>query len=381
MYLLHQRPHLLRRGRHVDVIDTHRRRQPASGETIRLYGEMPSGYSRHVSNGDGYELPVLPGRLQRLAEELSEEGLPALEGAPDPVVGLVELAYALRPHAHEGRVPSYGVLLAPGPLRTLVDTTSALDTSVELIPVHDLDIKFARRFADGVTSFAVRSDDAIDYLACFGRNMADEHDLVDLQAAVGGVIIQRHPAGQVRVFGPAGVIRWNGTSWHHDAPLDAWIARLSSVAPDLPVDRMRPLLRFAVHRLGGRGIGATLIWRPTAHAVPLHRHEPLIHHAPRLRLNNIGEEAALAHALSQTDGAAVFDGDATLTALAIRLAPSTVAEQTIGAFGGMRHTSALRYSHDDPHSIVIVVSEAGPVTIMHAGIAITEANRADERIG
>ena len=353
----------------------------AGGVTIRQCGPLSSGYGQHVSSGDGYELPVLPGRLQRLAEELSEEGLPALDGAPDPVVGLVELAYALRPHAHEGRVPSYGVLLAPGPIRTLGGTPSAFNESVELIPTHDLDIKFARRFADGVTSFAIRSDDAIEHLACFGRNMADEHDLVDLQATIGGVIIQRHPAGQVRVFGPAGVIRWNGTSWHHDAPLDSWIARLSTVAPDLPVDRIRPLLRFAVHTLGGRRIGATLIWRPTEHAVPLHRHEPLIHHAPKLRLNNIGEEAALAHALAQTDGAAVFDGNATLTALAIRLAPSTIAEQTIGAIGGMRHTSALRYSHDDPHSIVIVVSEAGPVTIMHAGTAITEADRADERIG
>lgn len=211
--------------------------------------------------------------------------------------------------------------------------------------------------------------------------MADEHDLVGPQAAIGGLIIQRHPAGQVRVFGPAGVVRWNGSSWHHDAPLEAWIARLATVAPGLPVDDVRPLLRFAVHRLGGRRIGATLIWRPTEHAVPLHRHEPLIHHEPRLRLDTIGEEAALAHSLAQTDGAAIFDANATLTALAIRLAPSTVFEQAIGAIGGICHTSALRYSHDDPHSIVIVVSEAGPVTLMQAGHAITEPNRADERIG
>lgn len=330
---------------------------------------------------DAYELPVLPGRLQRLADELREEGLPALEGAPDPVIGLVELAYALRPQLHEGRVPSYGVLLPPGPIRSADGTPWSLDTSVDLIPAHDLDIKFARRFADGVTSFAVRSNAEVDQIACFGRNMADEHDLVGLQNVIGGLIIQRHSAGEVRVFGPAGVVRWNGTAWHHDAPMDAWIARLATVAPDLPVDGVRPLLRFAIHKLGGRRIGATLIWRPTEHNIPPHGHEPLIRNAPRLRLGTIGEEAALAHALAQTDGAAVFDGDAALTALAIRLAPSKLAEQTIGPMSGMRHTSALRYSHDDPHAIVIVVSEAGPVTLMHAGRAITRANPADESIG
>ncbi len=340
-----------------------------------------AAYSRFVPRWDAYELPILPARLQRLADELDEEGVPALKGVPDPVIGLVELAYALRPHVHEGRVPSYGVLLPPRPVLAVEDISFALDTSVDLIFAHDLDIKFARRFADGVTSFGVRTTDAVDNIACFGRNMADEHDLVGLQTAMGGVIIQRHPAGQVRVFGPAGVVRWNGTAWHHDAPMDAWVARLAAVAPDLPVDGVRPLLRFAVHKLGGRRIGATLIWRPTEHAVPPHRHEPLIHNTPRLRVGNIGEEAALANALAQTDGAATFDGSATLTGLAIRLAPSPAAERTIGPFGGMRHTSALRYSHDDPHSIVIVVSEAGPVTLMHGGKAITSADPGEERIG
>jgi hypothetical protein len=334
-----------------------------------------------VTRWHAYELPVLPARLQRLADELAEEGVPALEGAPDPVVGLVELAYALRPQVHEGRVPSYGVLLPPRPFLTVDAISAAVETSVDLVFAHDLDLKFARRFADGMTSFGVRTTDAIDHIACFGRNMADEHDLVGLQTVMGGHVIQRHPAGEVRIFGPAGVVRWNGTAWHHDAPMDAWIARLKSVAPDLPVDGVRPLLRFAVHKLGGRRIGATLIWRPTEHTVSRHRYEPLIHNTPRLRLGAIGEEAALANALAQTDGAATFDGSATLTGLAIRLAPSTVAEQTIDPIGGMRHTSALRYSHDDPHSIVIVVSEAGPVTLMHAGRAITSPHQSDESIG
>jgi hypothetical protein len=344
----------------------------------------PWAYSSSMLDGEARgakALPVLPGRLRRLADELDEEGVPALVGAPDRVAALVELAYALRPHLHEGRVPSYGVLLPPRSVLEPDGRLAARGTTVDLIAVHDVDLQFARRFADGIASFAVRSDDSINHLACFGRNMADEYDLVGLQSAMGGLVIQRHPTGQVRVFGPAGLVRWNGTSWHHDAPVDAWIARLAGEAALLPVDGVRPLLRFAVHELGGRRIGATLIWRPTDHDVPEHRHEALVHNAPRLRLDNVGEEAALAQALAQTDGAALFDGDGTLTALGIRLAPSPTAERTIGAMQGMRHTSALRYSHDDPHSIVIVVSEDGPVTLMHAGRAITSVDPSDERIG
>lgn len=328
---------------------------------------------------DHRELPVLPGRLQRLADELAEEGLPAFDGVPDPVAALVELAYALRPQRFEGRVPTYGALLPP--TEGLLAEPLDLGTPVDLIQVGDVDVQFARRFADGVTSFAVRFGDGISHIACFSRNMADEYDLVGLQAALGGTIVQRHPRGQVRLFGPSGVIRWDGVAWHCDAPIDAWIDRLRSVATDVPVDGLRPLMRFAVHELAAQRIGATLIWRPTSGELPPNRHEPLVHNTPRLHLDSVGEEAALAHALSQTDGAALFDERPSLIALGIRLAPSTDAEQAIGALQGMRHTSALRYSHDDPEAIVIVVSESGPVTIMHRGQAITSVDPAVESIG
>ena len=325
------------------------------------------------------ELPVLPGRLQRLADELEEEGLPAFVGVDDAIAALVELAYALRPQRFEGRVPTYGALLPP--VAGMLAEPFDVGTPVDLIPVGDVDVQFARRFADGVTSFAVRCGDGISHVACFGRNMADEYDLVGLQTALGGTIVQRHPRGQVRLFGPAGVIRWDGVAWHRDAPVDAWIDRLRSVAPDLPVDDVRPLLRFALHELASQRIGATLIWRPMHGELPADRHEPLVHNSPRLRLDSVGEEAALAHALSQTDGAALFDRVPSLVALGIRLAPSSDSERTIGAMHGMRHTSALRYSHDDHAAIVIVVSEAGPVTVMHRGRAITSVDPSDETIG
>ena len=327
-----------------------------------------------------HELPVLPGRLQRLADELEEEGVPVLTDLDDPVTALVELAYALRPQRFEGRVPTYGALLPPGGVLA-PDLSAAIDTTVDLVPVGEVDLQFARRFADGVTTFAVRDADGITDIAAFSRNMADEYDLVGLQAEIGGAVVQRHPGGQVRVFGPSGVVRWDGVAWNLDAPIDRWIRRLCSLDTGLPVEGIRPLLRFALHELSARRIGATLIWRPVDFAVPAGRHEPLVRNTPRLRLRHIGEEAALAHVLAQTDGAALFDATPALVALGIRLAPSTDAEQSIGAMQGMRHTSALRYSHDDPDAIVVVVSEAGPVTIMHRGRAYNSVDPTDERIG
>lgn len=325
------------------------------------------------------ELPVLPGRLQRLADELAEEGVPAIDDATDRVAVLVELAYALRPQRFEGRVPTYGALIAPDDAD--IAASVSRDVSVDLIDVAELDLQFARRFADGVTSFAVRDTDGIGRLACFGRNMADEYDLVRLQSALGGTIVQRHPGGQVRLFGPRGVVRWDGVAWRCDPPVEAWVERLAPVAGIADVSRIRPLLRFAVHELGARRIGATLIWRPCDTELPPNRHEPLVRHAPRLRLDNVGEEAALAQALAQTDGAAVFDAEPALVALGLRLAPSPAAEREVAALHGMRHTSALRYSHDVTDAVVIVVSDSGPVTVMYGGEPITSVDPRDQRIG
>lgn len=324
---------------------------------------------------------VLPGRLERLLGELRDEDVPALDGAPDGLGALVELSYALRPHVHEGRVPTYGAIVAPASIVVGDHPVFREGSGATLIPVGGLDVRFARRFADGMATFAVRVHDGISHVACFGRDISAEYDLVGLQSALGGLVIQRHHAGQVRVFGPSGVVRWDGIGWHHDPPLEAWLSRLAAVASHLPIDEMRSVLRFAVHELGGRRIGSTLIWRPIDPEPPGGRVERLVHNVPTLRLGRPGEAAAIAHALAQTDGAAIFDGQGALHSIGLRLAPSPKAESKIGTLHGMRHTSALRYSFDDRDCVVIVVSDAGPVTIMHDGEVITKLDRLDERIG
>ena len=330
-------------------------------------------------DAEGIDDAVLPGRLARLLAELRDEGVPALDGAPDGLGSLVELSYALRPHVHEGLVPTYGAIIAPSPV--LADADLMAVHGAHLIAVGGLDVRFARRFADGTTTFALRAPDGISHVVCFQRDMSAEYDLVGLQASMGGLIVQRHPGGQVRVFGPSGVVRWDGISWHHDPPLGAWLRRLAASAPHLPVDDMRSVLRFAVHELGGRRIGSTLIWRPLDPDPPDRRVERLVHNVPTLSLARSGEAAAIAHALAQTDGAAIFDGDGRLLSIGVRLAPSASAESTITAMSGMRHTSALRYSHDDRHCVVIVVSDAGPVSLMHAGDVILNVDPVDQRIG
>jgi hypothetical protein len=55
-----------------------------------------------------------------------------------------------------------------------------------------------------------------------------------------------------------------------------------------------------------------------------------------------------------------------------KLASSDRAIELVKAEGGLRHTSAKRYSFDDPDSLVFVVSHDGPVTVYSDGMNIIQ---------
>ncbi len=128
---------------------------------------------------------------------------------------------------------------------------------------------------------------------------------------------------------------------------------------------LEALLEFAVHDLGSLGIGSLLIHRPDDEPGPAV--EARLPTPPALVITHATHLAPLRHALAQVDGAAVFDGGGVLRQLGVRLIPSSTAEADVDPLGGTRHTSARRYSHDDPRATVIAVSEDGPVSVLRAG--------------
>ena len=309
--------------------------------------------------------PPSEGRLRRLAEELDEEGFGHIV-EDQPAMLLDELDYALRPPVHERRIPSYGAIVGPS------SEPEAWTSTTELIAERRRTVDYGdaqiRRFADGISSWAVRSVRGVDELVVFDRSAGSERDLVILAAAAGAHIVQRHPSSVVRVVGPHGVLRRDAVGWHHVPPLASWLDEVPGCVDAGHLTVLGRLLDFAVHDLGARGIGATLIHHPTGDLAIAHEQRlPL---PPELRIDLPHDLAPLRHALAQTDGATVFDRSGTLRRMGVHLIPSRTAEAEVGAVRGTRHTSAIRYSHDDPDAVVVVVSEDGPVTVIRGGTPI-----------
>jgi hypothetical protein len=311
------------------------------------------------------------GRLRRLAEELEESGL-HLDGSEALRTMLVEeVDHALRPPVHERRVPSGGTILEPrsdpatwGP-RTLLDVTRT--------PVGPQPLSAVRRFADGLSSWLLRRMDETDEWLVFDRPAGSERDLVVMVGAFEATLVQRHPTGTVRVAGDFGVLRGDGFGWHHEPPVRSWIDVLTACPVPGDPEVLAALLEFAVHDLGSAGIGALLIYRPDTASGPAV--EERLPAPPPLQIRRPAHLAPLRHALTQIDGAAVFDGDGTLRQLGVRLVPSPAAERTVEPLGGMRHTSARRYSHDDQVATVIAVSEDGPVSVLRHGRILGRSDR------
>jgi len=314
------------------------------------------------------------GRLRRLAEELEEGGLvlPTDDGHRAMVID--EIDHALRPVIHERRVVSSGTVIAPA--SDPATWEAGTDLEITHKPLRSQSLDAARRFADGLSSWLLRcADGASEWneWMVFDRPAGSERDLVVLATVFDGIIVQRHPAGSVRVAGDFGVLRWEGYSWHHEPPVASWIDAVTAcpIHGEPPV--LQAMLEFAVHDLGSLRIGALLVHRPDDAPGP--GVEQRLPTPPPLDIRNAIHLGPLRHALAQIDGAAVFDPDGVLRHLGVRLVPSAAAEESVEAFGGTRHISGRRYSYDDPLATVIVVSEDGPVTVLRNGAVLGRSHK------
>jgi hypothetical protein len=314
------------------------------------------------------------GRLRRLAEELDETGLRLDAGADVRDILIDEVDRALRPPVHEQRVPSSGTMLEPASDPTTWSPGTQLE--VTRTPLFEQPLDAARRFTDGLSSWLIRRRDDRNEWIVFDRPAGSERDLVVIAAVLDTTLVQRHPAGTVRVVGRFGVLRWDNFRWHHEPPVASWIDAVTACAVHGDPDVLAALLEFAVHDLGALGIGSLLVYRPNGYDGPAV--EERLPTPPPLQIRKPSHLAPLRHALTQVDGATVFDAEGVLRRLGVRLVPSADAEAGVEPFGGTRHTSGRRYSRDDPFATVIAVSEDGPVTVFRDGAVLGRSPDDDE---
>ncbi|MEZ5299003.1 MAG: diadenylate cyclase [Ilumatobacteraceae bacterium] len=328
----------------------------------------------------GHDRSALERRLDRAAlrllDELDEDGI-QIEG-DDVTVALVvdELDYVRHPQVHEGRSPIYGAFVV-GPNADLTQATDLVEL-IELDPAGDDDIEAVRRFADGRFTYLVRRYDGRRQLACFRRSVQYEADMVEVQRQTGALVVQRTLMGRARLYDRRGVIEWSGRSWTVRERADRLLEVIDPLVEGAPRDVLAALLDLCVHWLSSARIGATILYDfdPREDDGPSLDLDAAIE-VPGLSVAKRHHFPALFASLGQTDLAARVLPDGTVDRIGVGLRSSIESEQAVPQKGGMRHRSAARYTWDHHHTIALVVSEDGPVTVFREGRRIQICDRPD----
>jgi len=300
--------------------------------------------------------------MLRLRNELDDEGI--WMPVDDDLLGLLlaELDYARHPHAHEGVAPRYGALL------TTPDVMRRQPAgSLEIVDISDIPLTVARRLADGRSSFVARVVGGGERLICFDRTREYESSVVHLSVNTGALVVQRLGRGWVRLSTPEGVATWDGIQWSKKPLSFDLTSRIAVHASDADRAVLANIVELCTHWLGAGRVGATLVWSLAGDPRDLARvGMSAAVEIPRLDLSHRAHFAALLNALSQYDRAALVDPVGTVSTVGVQLR-SSEKSRTLGPYLGTRHTSALRFTADEPSTLVFVVSSSGPLSVFCRG--------------
>ena len=313
-------------------------------------------------------------RCSLLRQELQLEGLWTRLGASDgafATVLLVELLHALKLPRHERTLPAYGSIIWPEEEEVGADEQLAPSTLDE-----------ARALVNGTSSFVRRGTDGALTVECFEQRIDSELEMVMLSDRCRGTIVQRTPSGVVKVHTRRDVVVYEQGVWY-SKPYSSRFARMVvSEVPSAEPTVVDSVLRLAVHGLSAANIGATLVLRidrtPEKELQSLHAGTSVSHLL--LNMTRSVHVGPIAHLLARADGAMVLSRDGHVQEYGCHLSYSDHARDALEVTGGTRHTSAKCFSYDEPGTLVITVSEDGPVTVFSRGARLVElAPRSTDR--
>lgn len=277
---------------------------------------------------------------------------------------LLELSLVIASEAHEGIIPSSGVIF--------VEVASEL-FGVDYVLVEMEQILIARKFANGVDCFLLYEKEIFFGLVYFREPLLNELQLVRAFPPSGGLFVQRGSGGIVKFFQGNSIILLENRNWFTKPLIKEAAWKISRCVAEVNHTILNRVLEFSFHLLSPiPQVGATIVWwlkgMPEEHlelqTTGLHISEFKFTIMDEARSNSF------CHFLSQTDGATFLDKNGNFTKTGIHLKNSNKSRALIPELKGTRHTSAQRFSYDFGDTLVITISSDGPVTIFSDGVNV-----------
>jgi len=277
---------------------------------------------------------------------------------------LQEISLILASPAHEGRVPSSGVMF--------VEDVTEL-TGAERIALPAKDIELTRMLANGIDYFLLYERDRFFGLAYFKEPLATELQLVRNFPASGGMLVQRGPTGSTKFFQGDSITLHENRVWRIKSHVKEAAWKVSQCLSSVDRHVLNRILELSFHLLSPTSrVGATLVWCMRPPMEDILEGLSVGHELASLHLSILNEahSTAICHLLSGVDGATFLDPLGNLISTGVHLKYSDQSRDFVPEFKGTRHTSAKRFSFDKENALVVTISEDGPVTVFSNGASI-----------
>jgi DNA integrity scanning protein DisA with diadenylate cyclase activity len=318
-----------------------------------------------------------------------------------------ELAHAIDPPVHEGVFPSYGAIIASGPeplQRRIHETYRGRLFSLP----SDNDM---RSMSDGIRSFYCRHMTQLpgngsasqrktlsmcekkEVLVTEAFSFENEVALFSLRdEAVHGIprisphtpskklpndlmIIQRHKSGEVKLMCSSGIIvirthQWTRRIYQYTLKLEELCGEILGSPESPTVDVYRSLARLALHILGAKRIGATIVVDCGALTSDgqsiLQTDKSISVKDANLNITRKSHQLLIAHILASNDGAALFSEDGLLLSVRNWLVVDLTGEDVSSIPGGTRQLAA-KVASKKMGLPIVTVSADGPVRVFYQG--------------
>jgi DNA integrity scanning protein DisA with diadenylate cyclase activity len=292
---------------------------------------------------------VTPGELELLRKELEVYEI-RLDGVIEVFPGFMEyLASALYAPPHEDEAPSWGMLF----LESIPD--SATEMIDEYIPT----------FSDGESTFGLQlRDDPQIRTAAFDHVLLDSQILQLCQSTHEAAIVRNE--NRLTIFHNGKIHICEQRIWRTLGDLTSAMQKILTHYPGLPHDQFTSILGFAYYELSLRKIGATLVYW----LKPEYNTSSTIKDAFQLNFNSPSHQKMVRQYIAFNDGAVIINCENRVLGGQVHLLYSQKSKELIESYPGTRHTSACRFSYDQPDALVVTVSKDGPVSVFSDGCNI-----------
>ena len=281
---------------------------------------------------------------------------------------LTFIGMLLKPAIHEQKIVPFGVVFVPS-LHGIVSKVNGFRI-VELFQPE-----ISHRLADGKRSFMlfenVESESPIKLL-CLDNEVIGEAEMVELATQIGGVVGRVDDKGAATFCFEFGTAICDNRNWLIKRPISSILGKLKRCVPQANEDSLRLILEFCYHTLSPLRIGATIVW--LLDEISESEMEPMrpkyVLDSSNFSIAKNSDAQIMKHFLSAVDGALIIDKASKVVGAAAHLKYSLLSQSIILQREGTRHTSAQRFSFDQPKVIVFVVSSDGPVSVFSDGARI-----------